>query len=125
MATIALNLEQYECGPLQFRDADAYDRHVVFGAGQSDGDHCLRIIAVPGDQNAVVVHRRRNDVVRQPGAFPELSARGDVITAHALRCADDDLRLALVFDDERSGPGGFFIARNFPESFAGMFVQGV
>src|SRR5438046_3043219 len=36
MATIALNLEQYECGPLQFRDADAYDRHVVF-------DHAVRL----------------------------------------------------------------------------------
>lgn len=36
MATTALNLEQYECGELQFRDADIYDRHVVF-------DHAVRL----------------------------------------------------------------------------------
>src|SRR5262245_34325620 len=36
MATIASPLSRYECGPLQFRDSEAYDRRVVF-------DHAVRL----------------------------------------------------------------------------------
>src|SRR5436309_3504087 len=36
---------------------------VAFGAGQPDGDHRLRIVAVPGNHQAAVVHGRGDDVV--------------------------------------------------------------
>ena len=71
------------------------------------------------------MHRRGDDVVGEAGTFPKLRAGGRIIAAHALGRADDDLRLAFVLDHERRGPGGLFIARNFPELLSGAFVKGV
>ena len=73
----------------------------------------------------MVVHRRRNDVVREAGTFPKLCPSSQIIAPHAFGGADNHLGLALVFDYEGSGPGGLFIASNFPERFAGVFVKGV
>src|SRR5438034_2061339 len=98
---------------------------VALRAGQTDREHGLLIIAVAGDEQPAREHGRRDDVFRQTGAFPELRARREVVTAHALRGADDYLRLTFVLDDERRGPGSFFIARHFPQLATGALVEGV
>src|SRR4051812_17584186 len=98
---------------------------VAFGAGDADGEHCLRIVAVPGNNEAMVVHRRRNDIVGEAGTFPKLRPARQVIAAHTFSGANNHLGLAFVNDYERRGPGGLFIASGLPENFAGGLVESV
>ena len=56
--------------------------------------------------------------------FPKLRAGFEVVAADFAGGGGDDLGFAVVFDDERGGPGGAFFARLFPEGLAGAFVEG-
>src|SRR4029079_9634881 len=97
----------------------------ALGPGQADGQHGLPIIAVPGEHHTVPRHRRGDDIARETGAFPEESARREVVTAHALRRANHHLHFALVLDHEWRGPGGLCVAGDLPALLAGSFVEGI
>ena len=67
--------------------------------------------------------RAGNDVARHAAAFPDLFAGGQIVAACPLRCRDDHLRLAVVLQDERRGPGRLLIAGIAPKFLAGVLVE--
>ena len=97
--------------------------NVAFRSRQPDGEHGLPIIAVAGKHHALSGHRRRNDISREPCAFPKQSARCQVIASHPFGRADDNLRFTFMLDHQRRGPGSFFVTSNFPTLLSGALVE--
>ena len=72
------------------------------------------VVAAAGEDHAVGRHRRSDDVRRQPAAFPQHVAVGQIIAADAAGAADDHLRFASMLDDDRRGPGSDFVPLDLP-----------
>src|SRR5439155_4152713 len=99
-------------------------RDVALGAVEADGQQGPRVVAAAGVHDPLSRYRRRDDVGRQPTAFPEDRAAGQVVAAQAVRARDDDLGLPPALDDDRRGPRGVLRAGHPPALPAGAFVEG-
>ena len=98
---------------------------VAARAREADGQHRLRVVAVARNDQAAPINRRGDDIVRESRAFPDQRPRREVVAAHALGGAHDDLRFPFDLDDERRGPRSLFVACDFPTLLSGVFVEGV
>src|SRR5665213_138732 len=55
-------------------------------------------------------HRSGDGIGGLAAAFPKQMARGEIVTAHLARRVDNDLRTAIVLNDQRGGPASRFMA---------------
>src|SRR5262249_8467666 len=89
-----------------------------------DGEHCSRVVAATGVDDAARRHRRGHDVRRQSAALPDQRTVGEIIATQAMGAGDDDLSLARMFDDDWRGPGSVFSASHAPALFSSEFIKG-
>ncbi len=90
---------------------------------QIDGLEAVAAKAARHEHHAIVRDRRRDRVHRHAGGLPDHAAGFEVVAAQLVHAGRDDLRAALVLDDERRGPGVDLVALHAPDLVAGRLVE--